>query len=211
MAASEIRHPPASRAGRRLRERYWSPVNSPVLDAGGNVQFIIHRVEDVTELVRLKRREDDQGKVADETPRRADRIEAELFLTERQLAESQRLMRERQEMESEARSQRGALLSCICPGPIGMVLLTPAGIITELYQAYLDTLGYSREELDSHDSSFFTHPEDIPVTRNFFESPAIWPSQHGQYRKALFPQERRTSLGPRQPPCAATISEGPPR
>ncbi|MEU5237342.1 PP2C family protein-serine/threonine phosphatase [Streptomyces lydicus] len=33
-------------------ERYWSPVNSPVLDAVGRVQLVVHRVEDVTEIVR---------------------------------------------------------------------------------------------------------------------------------------------------------------
>jgi PAS domain S-box-containing protein len=32
-------------------ERYWSPVNVPVLDAAGNVQAIIHQVTDVTETV----------------------------------------------------------------------------------------------------------------------------------------------------------------
>jgi PAS domain S-box-containing protein len=31
--------------------RYWSPINSPVLDADGKVAFIIHRVEDVTDYV----------------------------------------------------------------------------------------------------------------------------------------------------------------
>lgn len=32
-------------------ERYWSPVNSPVLGADGRLQWIIHRVEDVTAFV----------------------------------------------------------------------------------------------------------------------------------------------------------------
>jgi PAS domain S-box-containing protein len=32
-------------------ERYWSPVNSPALDANGRVGYLIHRVEDVTDLV----------------------------------------------------------------------------------------------------------------------------------------------------------------
>lgn len=31
-------------------ERYWSPVNTPVLDADDRVTHIIHRVEDVTEF-----------------------------------------------------------------------------------------------------------------------------------------------------------------
>ena len=35
----------------RFEARYWSPVNSPVLGPDGRVAFIIHRVEDVTELI----------------------------------------------------------------------------------------------------------------------------------------------------------------
>ncbi len=37
--------------GGGFEERYWSPVNSPVLDSRGEVRYIIHRVEDVTTLV----------------------------------------------------------------------------------------------------------------------------------------------------------------
>lgn len=36
-----------------FEERYWSPINVPVLDDAGKVALIIHRVEDVTEMVRL--------------------------------------------------------------------------------------------------------------------------------------------------------------
>ena len=38
----------------RFVERWWSPVNSPVMDDDGEVIFVIHRVEDVTELMRLR-------------------------------------------------------------------------------------------------------------------------------------------------------------
>jgi len=37
-----------------FEERHWSPVNTPVLDERGRVRFIIHRVEDVTDFVRLQ-------------------------------------------------------------------------------------------------------------------------------------------------------------
>jgi signal transduction histidine kinase len=49
----DIRRPDAEGGG--FEERYWSPVNSPVEDANGGVAYIIHRVEDVTEYMRLKR------------------------------------------------------------------------------------------------------------------------------------------------------------
>ncbi len=35
-------------------ERWWAPVNTPVLDENGEVASIIHHVEDVTEVVRLR-------------------------------------------------------------------------------------------------------------------------------------------------------------
>ena len=35
-----------------FEERFWSPHNTPVLDEDGAVRWIIHRVEDVTDLVR---------------------------------------------------------------------------------------------------------------------------------------------------------------
>ncbi|WP_297324986.1 PAS domain S-box protein [Nitrosomonas sp.] len=31
--------------------KYWSPINTPVFDTGGNVTYIIHHVEDVTEFI----------------------------------------------------------------------------------------------------------------------------------------------------------------
>ncbi|HVW87266.1 MAG TPA: PAS domain S-box protein [Bryobacteraceae bacterium] len=54
--------------------------------------------------------------------------------------------------------------------PIGMVLLDPEGRISEVNQTYVDTFGYSREELASRDSSFYTHPDDIQRTTDFFAS-----------------------------------------
>ena len=50
----DIPRPEAQGGG--FEERHWSPVNSPVLDEQGRVEFIIHRVEDVTEVVRSHHR-----------------------------------------------------------------------------------------------------------------------------------------------------------
>ncbi|MET1027616.1 MAG: PAS domain-containing protein, partial [Dongiaceae bacterium] len=52
----DIRRPAA--AGGGFEERYWAPQNSPVLNGAGEVAWIIHRVEDVTEMVRLQARDD---------------------------------------------------------------------------------------------------------------------------------------------------------
>jgi len=50
----DIRRPDADGGG--FEVRYWSPVNSPVLDDLRRVRYIIHRVEDVTEFVQMRER-----------------------------------------------------------------------------------------------------------------------------------------------------------
>ncbi|WP_055690082.1 PP2C family protein-serine/threonine phosphatase [Streptomyces prasinus] len=50
MAVQKYDIPVSGRPG-MFRERWWSPVNTPVLGADGEVEWIIHRVEDMTEFV----------------------------------------------------------------------------------------------------------------------------------------------------------------
>jgi PAS domain-containing protein len=50
----DIRKPEAEGGG--FEERYWSPVNSPVLGPNKEVSYILHSVHDVTEMVRLRQR-----------------------------------------------------------------------------------------------------------------------------------------------------------
>ena len=66
---------PASEGG-GFEERFWSPVNSPVLDDAGEVTYIIHRVEDVTESVRLKQQGIEQVQANEDLQRRASQVEA---------------------------------------------------------------------------------------------------------------------------------------
>jgi PAS domain-containing protein len=59
----DIRKPEAEGGG--FEERHWSPFNIPVFGPEKNVAYVIHRVEDVTEFVRLKQQRIDQQKHAE--------------------------------------------------------------------------------------------------------------------------------------------------
>ncbi len=48
----DIRKPDDQGGG--FEERFWSPINAPVMSPTGGLAFIIHRVTDVTELVRTR-------------------------------------------------------------------------------------------------------------------------------------------------------------
>src|SRR5687767_13374394 len=87
----DIRRPEADGGG--FEERYWSPVNSPVPGPDGELAYIIHRVEDVTEFVRLKHAGLEQSKIAAELQDRAEQMEGEVFLRARELQEVNRQLR----------------------------------------------------------------------------------------------------------------------
>jgi two-component system, cell cycle sensor histidine kinase and response regulator CckA len=86
----DIRRP--EREGGGFEERYWSPLNSPVLGPDGEVKYIIHWVEDVTEFVRLKQEMQREQQVRnEELCARAGTIEAEAFLRVEAIEANQRL------------------------------------------------------------------------------------------------------------------------
>ncbi|CAL9324922.1 PP2C family protein-serine/threonine phosphatase [Streptomyces sp. SudanB52_2052] len=65
-------------------ERYWSPVNAPLLGPDGKVALIVHRVEEVTELIRARGR---SGGSRAGRNSRARVLEAELYTRARELQE----------------------------------------------------------------------------------------------------------------------------
>jgi signal transduction histidine kinase len=84
----DIRKPESEGGG--FEERYWSPVNSPVLEADHKIAYIIHRVEDVTEFVRLKQQGMEQDKLTQELRGHAEQMETEIYLRAREVQEANR-------------------------------------------------------------------------------------------------------------------------
>ncbi|WP_405875160.1 MULTISPECIES: PP2C family protein-serine/threonine phosphatase [unclassified Streptomyces] len=73
-------------------ERYWSPVNAPVLGPDGKVVLLVHRVEEVTELIKAR---------GGPTGGRARVLEAELYTRARELQELNERLRQAHARERE--------------------------------------------------------------------------------------------------------------
>lgn len=84
----DIRRPDSQGGG--FEERFWSPVNSPVLNDQGEVIYIIHRVEDVTEFIRLKQARMEDDKNTEALRIRAQQMEAEVYQRAQELSEANR-------------------------------------------------------------------------------------------------------------------------
>ncbi|MEU3982120.1 SpoIIE family protein phosphatase [Streptomyces sp. NPDC026672] len=90
-------------------ERYWSPINAPVLGPDGEVVLLVHRVEEVTELIRARESTDDG---------RAQVLEAELYRRARELQEvNERLRRAHAREREVALALQNAMLPA--PRPVG--------------------------------------------------------------------------------------------
>jgi len=71
--------------------KYWSPVNTPVLDAEGRVVYIIHHVEDVTEFV--VRHDNDDAQHLNKVEARAQRMEAEIMQRAAEVKQANRALK----------------------------------------------------------------------------------------------------------------------
>jgi len=63
-------------------------VNTPISDLNGNIQYIIHKVQDVTDFVRLKQQGIEQSRLNETLRERAVRMEAEIFTRSNEVATS---------------------------------------------------------------------------------------------------------------------------
>jgi PAS domain S-box-containing protein len=73
----DVRRPAEQGGG--FEERWWSPMNSPAFDCDGKLVYLLHRVEDVTDFVRLRQQGLEHEKTAAELRTRTESMEAEIF------------------------------------------------------------------------------------------------------------------------------------
>lgn len=97
--------------GDGFEERYWSPVNAPILDERGEVAYIVHRVEDVTEFVRLRLAGPTTSDSQRALRRRADRMQAEILTRSTDLQETNEMLRQAADQLKQAEVMRGKFLA----------------------------------------------------------------------------------------------------
>ncbi len=88
MAVQKYDIPKPEAEGGGFEEKFWSPVNTPVLDQSGDLTCIIHRVEDVTEFMRLKKSGADQIILHNTLKAASERMENEFYLRSQQLQDA---------------------------------------------------------------------------------------------------------------------------
>ena len=123
----------------QFEERYWAPLNTPVLDAAGAVRWIIHRVEDVSDVVRLQREDEVRGAYLQEQKRVIHQLET----ANAALAANDQALR-----TSEAR-----LRSILTTVPDAMILIDEVGLILSFSTTAERLFGYTQDQVLGHNVS----------------------------------------------------------
>jgi len=132
-----------------------APTNSPVLDENGLVQYIVHRVQDVTDFMRLKLHESEQANLSSELRSRADRIEAELFLRGQELADARRLAADLELSHRALRKSELRYRRLFEGARDGILIVNHEGRFVDVNESLCRILKTTRERLiDAHFSEF---------------------------------------------------------
>jgi signal transduction histidine kinase len=137
------------RADGTFEERYWSPINTPLLAANGELLYLIHRVEDVTEFVR-RQESGESGSSEAELRGRLERMEAEVFQSaQRVQAANLQLEAANKELESFSYSVSHDLRAPLrhIQGYVAMLARETKDTLSEKAQRYLGTIADAGKEM----------------------------------------------------------------
>ncbi|MBX9934472.1 MAG: PAS domain S-box protein [Methylobacterium sp.] len=133
----------------RFVERWWAPVNTPVLGKDGNVVLILHHVEDVSEVIRLRGDAEGRDQLAHGQQVVIDRLRT-----------SQAALR-----ESEARFRNMA-----DNAPVMMWVTDPSGYCTYLNARWYEYTGQEPGVGEGYGWLNAVHPDDRPAAEQVFVS-----------------------------------------
>ena len=143
---------PADEGG-QFEERFWSPINAPLIAPDGNLRCIIHRVEDVTEFVRHMEEHGARVDEHDALHARIQQIEAEIVVRAQEL----------QRANERLRASESRFAAMFAGASLGIVILDDSGMPLETNPAFGRMTGYTADQLRQTQFASLMHAADRTI------------------------------------------------
>lgn len=142
-----------------FEERHWSPINSPLFDENGEISYIIHRVEDVTEFVFMQNDHIQTKKITKNLQSKIQEMESQILTRSKevQLINSELEQKIQQLIDSENKFQKAFQASAA-----GMTITKLSdSTYLDVNNTFTKMVGLSREEIIGKTS------KDLGLIMNF--------------------------------------------
>lgn len=152
----DIRRPDGS-----FEERYWSPVNTPLLNDQEEVIAIIHKVEDVTEFVSMQQKQANNEKFTKGLQRKVSEMETEIIARSKEIEQMNTELEQKIEERTEEIAKKEQLFTTLMEHNYDAITLNDEQGIP-LYQSPSTEriLGWTLEERKRAEKLKFIHPDD---------------------------------------------------
>lgn len=149
MAVQKYAIPRSESEGGELEERFWSPINIPILGNDNEVIYILHRAEDITQFIKFKEKSNDSAV-------NIKQMEYEIFKRSQEMQEANKRLRE---------SEQRLRIFIDSSKDYAFLILDPAGYIYNWNAGAERIKGYKAEEIVGKHFSIF-YPEDAIKTHH---------------------------------------------
>lgn len=129
-----------------FEERFWSPLNKPVFNTDNELAWIIHRVEDVTDFILLKKEEVKQLELTNDLRTRVDEMKIETY---KRAQEIQQINKKLLNEMDERRKSEEKFRSLLEAAPDAMVITNKKGKIVLINRQAEILFGYTKDELSN--------------------------------------------------------------
>jgi PAS domain S-box-containing protein len=142
-----------------FEERYWNPLNTPVFDGEKTIAFILHRVDDVTDLVRLERQDVEQRRLVEALRHQAGDMQAAVYSRAQQLQRANRELGQRNEQLRQSEERLRLLIASV--NDYAIFMLDDKGYVTSWNPGAQRIKGYRADEIIGQHFSRFYPEEDV--------------------------------------------------
>lgn len=152
-----------------FKQKYWSPMNTPVLNSDNEIEYIIHKAEEVTEFIEIKKKQIEKDKLTENLRSKVEIMEADIFARAKEIqnlnAELENKVAQRTDELSKSEKKYKYLFRNN-PMPMWIIDLENFKFL-DVNEAAIMHYGYSYEEFLSMTAYDIRPQEDKELFKNF--------------------------------------------